>query len=127
MIYTLKSSTDIAQIAQKIETEAKHYGFGLLHHYGFKEILKTKGFPIEREVTVFELCNPAGAQKVLDAVLAISVYLPCRISLYTEGDKTVLATINFDTIIDGLEIEKDFKQFLYALFSDMKKLMGALK
>jgi uncharacterized protein (DUF302 family) len=42
---------------------------------------------------LFEARNPHRAKKVLDANLAISDALPCRVSVYEEGGITKLATI----------------------------------
>ena len=56
-------------------------------------MLQEKGFPIQQKITVFELCNPAGAQTVLQSHPEISVYLPCRVSIYEKDEQTVLSTI----------------------------------
>jgi uncharacterized protein (DUF302 family) len=52
-----------------------------------------KGVAFARECRIFEVCNPHQAKKVLEANLAISTALPCRISVYEEGGITKLATI----------------------------------
>jgi uncharacterized protein (DUF302 family) len=42
---------------------------------------------------VFEVCNPGQAQLIRNANITVSAALPCRISVYREGGRTVLATI----------------------------------
>jgi len=52
-----------------------------------------KGVEFVRECLIFEVCQPQQAKKVLDQNMSISTALPCRISLYEEGGKTILATL----------------------------------
>jgi len=42
---------------------------------------------------IFEVCQPQQAKKVLDANMSVSTALPCRISIYEEGGKTILASL----------------------------------
>jgi uncharacterized protein (DUF302 family) len=74
------------------EIAAKHK-FGVLGLHNLKEKMLSKGVPFERECRVFEVCNPHQAQAVLNRAIEISTALPCRISVYEEKGRTVLATI----------------------------------
>ncbi len=123
MIYTVETDTPVETIKREIEAHAKEHGFGLLNTYEFKKILHDKGFPIEKEITVFELCNPPGAQQALSQIAAISVYLPCRISVYEEEGKTKLSTIGFEDILGAVEVDEEFKAFMAILFVNLKNVM----
>jgi len=125
MIYKIETTIAKNIIETELEERAKTMGFGILHSYDFKKILAGKGFPIEQEITVFELCNPAGAQQSLMAIPEISVYLPCRLSLYEENGKTVLATIGFEDILRTVEVDEAFKGFMNELFEKLKSLMNS--
>jgi uncharacterized protein (DUF302 family) len=48
-----------------------------------------KGVELARECLIFEVCQPRQAKKVLDQDMSLSTALPCRISLYEEGGKTL--------------------------------------
>ena len=52
-----------------------------------------KGVDFGRECLIFEVCQPQQAKKVLEENMSISTMLPCRISLYEEGGKTILASL----------------------------------
>ena len=52
-----------------------------------------------RECLIFEVCQPQQAKKVLDQNMSISTALPCRISIYEEGGKTMLATLKPTTLL----------------------------
>jgi len=123
MIYKIETTIPKKIIEIELEEKAKAMGFGVLHSYDFKKILKKKGFPIELDITVFELCNPAGAQQSLTVMPEISVYLPCRISVYEENGKTVLATIGFEDILSSVAVDEVFKNFMNQLFKNLQKLM----
>jgi uncharacterized protein (DUF302 family) len=123
MIYTSKTSQPIEIVKQQLETKAKEAGFGLLNTYDFKEILQSKGFPIEHDISVFELCNPKGAQEALSSIPSISVYLPCRISIYEENGVTYLSTISVEDILSSVGVDEKFNSFMETLFKDLKKVM----
>ncbi len=123
MIYKIETNISKNRIESEIEEKAKAVGFGVLNSYNFTKILESKGFPIEQEITVFELCNPQGAHDALSNIAEISVYLPCRLSVYEENGKTILATIGFEDILNSVKVDEAFKAFMSELFENLKKLM----
>ena len=65
----------------------------MLAAHNLREKMESKGVPFPRECRVIEVCNPRQAQEVLTQAIEISTALPCRISVYEEGGRTILATI----------------------------------
>ena len=126
MIYKVKTHHDIADIKSKLEAKAKEVGFGVLGSYEFKKILEKKGFPIERDIVVYELCNPGGAQQALATIPEISVYLPCRLSIYREDGLTVLSTIGFEDILQSVNVDDEFRAHMNEIFKTIKTLMHNL-
>ncbi|OYY26155.1 MAG: hypothetical protein B7Y23_09995 [Sulfurovum sp. 16-42-52] len=126
MIYKVKTHRDIADIRSKLEITAKEVGFGVLGSYEFKKILENKGFPIERDIIVYELCNPRGAQQALSAIPEISVYLPCRLSIYKEDDLTVLSTIGVEDILESVNVDDAFRAHMNEIFEKIKSLIHGL-
>jgi hypothetical protein len=45
------------------------------------------------ECLIFEVCQPQQAKKVFENNMCVSTALPCRISSYKEGGRTILATL----------------------------------
>ena len=123
MVYSVSTKTDINTVKQELEAKAKTASFGLLKSYEFKRILEDKGYPIETDITVFELCNPAGAQQALTYLSEISVYLPCRISLYEHNGVTTLSTIGLEEIVNSFEVDTRFKSYMSTLFENLKQVM----
>jgi uncharacterized protein (DUF302 family) len=85
-MYLKTSARSVEEVFANIEAAAKAEGFGVLHHYDFKKILAGKGFPIDRECRVLEICNPRQASEVLAADMALNLALPCRLSIYEGND-----------------------------------------
>ena len=123
MIYKVETSKPIAQVKEEIAEKAKAVGFGVLQSYEFRKILEEKGFPIERNITVFELCNPSGAQQALTQLPEIAAYLPCRIAVYDENYATKLSTIGLEEMLAAVEVNDEFKSFMTILFTNLKQVM----
>ncbi len=64
-----------------------------MHIHNLKETMANKGVEFGPECLIFEVCQPQQAKKVLCENMSISTALPCRISVYEENGKTVLATL----------------------------------
>ena len=93
MLYRKQTQKSVDQVFADIEAAAKEHGFGLLHHYDFKQTLESKGFPLANECRVMEVCNPEQASEVLAVDMALNMALPCRISIYQDGGKTIVGMI----------------------------------
>lgn len=93
MLYCKQTQKSVDQVFTDIEAAAKDQGFGLLHHYDFKQTLGSKGFPLSNECRVMEVCNPGQASEVLAIDMALNMALPCRISIYEDGGRTFVGMI----------------------------------
>lgn len=99
MLYIKETRKPVDQAFQDLEASIKAHGFGLLHHYDFKQTLKEKGFDLPNECRVLEVCNPKQACEVLHMNMAINMALPCRISIYEEAGKTFIGMIPPSTLL----------------------------
>ena len=91
----IKFSTDktVSEAATALQAAVQTNRFGVMQVHNLKETMTKKGVEFPRECLIVEVCQPQQAKKVLDANMGISTALPCRISIYEEGGKTVLATL----------------------------------
>ena len=125
MIKKIIVKKTVESIVKEMEAKAKSYGFGLLKAYEFNTLLQEKGFPINRKIAVFELCNPAGAQAALESYPEISVYLPCRISVYEEENNTILSTIGLDDVVGNSEgLTDEFRSLMGEIYNRLLSLMS---
>lgn len=93
MLILRSTSQPLETVCQRLPEIAASHKFGVLGVHNLREKMESKGVPFGRECRVIEVCNPRQAQVVLHQAIEISTALPCRISVYEEGGKTVLATI----------------------------------
>ena len=49
--------------------------------------------------------------------------VPCRIPVFPEGERTILATIGFEEILDSVNAERGQQDHFAALFEQIKGLM----
>lgn len=97
----VKVSTDktVSKAAVALEAAVQANHFGVMQVHNLKETMAKKGVELERECLIFEVCQPQQAKKVLDQNMSVSTALPCRISIYEEGGKTILATLKPTTLL----------------------------
>ncbi|MGA7826513.1 MAG: DUF302 domain-containing protein [Geobacteraceae bacterium] len=97
----IKVSTDktVSETAAALQTAVKANHFGVMQVHNLKETMEKKGVEFSRECLIFEVCQPQQAKKVLDQNMSVSTVLPCRISLYEESGKTILATLKPTTML----------------------------
>ena len=91
----MKISTDktLSETAAALQAAVPANHFGVMQVHNLKETMAKKGVAFARECLIFEVCQPQQAKKVLDQDMSVSTALPCRISLYEEDGKTILATL----------------------------------
>jgi len=99
MLIKLSTDKTVSETAAALQTAVQANHFGVMQVYNFKETMAKKDVEFDRECLIFEVCQPQQAKKVLDQDMSISTALPCRISIYEEGGKTILATLKPTTLL----------------------------
>ena len=99
MLIKLATNKSVAETAAALEAAVEANHFGVMQVHNLKETMVKKVLAFERECLIFEVCQPQQAKKVLDQNMSVSTALPCRISIYEEGGKTILATLKPTTLL----------------------------
>jgi len=126
MLEKIKTKTKLQTVKEELNANAKSYGFGVLGSYEFKKILETKGFPIEREIVTYEVCNPKAAHDALSEFPEISSFLPCRVSVYSDGEETIISTINISVVLESIDVNKELEKHLQTVYDNLIKFMKSL-
>ncbi len=95
--YPTKKTVSDAAAALHAAVQANH--FGVMQVHNLRETMAKKGVEFAHECLIFEVCQPQQAKKVLDENMSVCTALPCRISIYEEGGKTILATLKPTTLL----------------------------
>jgi uncharacterized protein (DUF302 family) len=104
MLFEIESAKTIDQICEDLEKAAVEHKFGVMTVHNLKETMKKKGVEFDRECRILEVCNPYQAKRVLEKHMKLSTALPCRISVYTEGNKVKLATLKPTALISQFNV-----------------------
>jgi len=93
MLFQLSSTKTVSEAATALQAAVQANHFGVMQVHNLTETMAKKGVEFAHECLIFEVCQPQQAKKVLDQNMSVSTALPCRISIYEEGGKTILATL----------------------------------
>ncbi len=99
MMIKLSTNKSVNATAAALQAAVAANHFGVMQVYNLKETMMKKGVDFIHECLIFEICQPQQAKKVLDQNMSVSTALPCRISIYEEGGKTILATLKPTTLL----------------------------
>ncbi len=99
MLITLSTDKSVTEAAAALQAAVQANHFGVMQVHNLKETMEKKGVNFERECLIFEVCQPQQAKKVLEQNMSVSTALPCRISIYQESGKTILATLKPTTLL----------------------------
>jgi uncharacterized protein (DUF302 family) len=99
MLVKISTAKTVSEAAAALEAAVQANHFGVMQVHNLKATMAKKGVEFERECLIFEVCQPQQAKKVLDQDMSVSTALPCRISIYEEDGKTILATLKATTLL----------------------------
>ncbi len=99
MLFQLTTNKTVSAAAAALQAAVQANHFGVMQVHNLQETMVKKGVEFAHECLIFEVCQPQQAKKVLDENMSVSTALPCRISIYEDGGKTILATIKPTTLL----------------------------
>jgi uncharacterized protein (DUF302 family) len=99
MLIKLSTNKTVSAAATALQTAVQANHFGVMQVHNLKDTMNKKGVEFAHECLIFEVCQPQQAKKVLEENMSVSTALPCRISVYEEGGKTILATLKPTTLL----------------------------
>ncbi|HVB28233.1 MAG TPA: DUF302 domain-containing protein [Terriglobia bacterium] len=124
MIYRVRSKKSLSAVTRDLEAASQRHKFGIMGVHDLKAKMKEKGVEFDRDCLIFEVCNPQQAKKVLEKNAEISIVLPCRISVYGEGDDVILATLRPTAMLAlfeaaGLEpVAQEVEETIFAIMQE---------
>ena len=93
MLVKLSTDKSVSEVATALQAAVAANHFGVMQVHNLQDTMTKKGVAFARQCLIFEVCQPQQAKKVLEENMSVSTALPCRISIYEQGGKTVLATL----------------------------------
>ena len=99
MLIKIPTDKTVSETATALQAAVQAHHFGVMQVHNLKETMNKKGVAFAPECLIFEVCQPQQAKKVLEENMSVCTALPCRISIYEEGGKTILATLKPTTLL----------------------------
>lgn len=127
MYYIVESKKSFEQASTDLETAVKNHKFGVLHVHDIGATLRSKGLEFTNECKVFEVCNPGQAAKVLSTDMRLNMALPCRISVYTEKNKTMIGLIKPMQMLSALSQDPKLVQVAKEVEAETIKMVDEAK
>lgn len=93
MLVKLSTDKSVSEVATALQAAVAANHFGVMQVHNLQDTMTKKGVAFARQCLIFEVCQPQQAKKVLEENMSVSTALPCRISIYEQGGKTILATL----------------------------------
>ena len=124
--YKIISNQPIVRISEKVPSVCEKYKFTLLQTYVYHEIVESKGFPINRKVFIYEICQAKTAAKMLTDFPHFSIFMPCKLAVYEDNGKTVISTMNMEIMLKAVGSKPELFEEATLLFNTLKTLMNSL-
>lgn len=87
MKYDVESERSFDEVVADVERLTAEKQFRVLHVHDVQATVAAKGF--EREpLKIIEICNAKFAHEALGKNMDVSIFMPCKINVYTEGGET---------------------------------------
>jgi len=127
MYYQVETGKTFEQAVTDLKAAVVNHKFGVLHIHDLGTTLRSKGIDFKEECNVLEVCNPVKAAEVMAIDMRLNMALPCRISVFTENNKTVIGMIEPAKMLNQLseneslnKIAKDVEAQLIQMIQDAK-------
>jgi uncharacterized protein (DUF302 family) len=107
MQYGFSKTVDMPyeQVIEKVTTELKKEGFGVLTSIDVKETLKQKINVDFKKYVILGACNPPIAHRALQEEEELGLLLPCNVIVYEKDTKTRVSI--FDPMVMTWIMEND--------------------
>ncbi|MBT2691897.1 DUF302 domain-containing protein [Bacillus sp. ISL-55] len=120
--HTIEVDKSLNEAVSALEASLKEEKFGVLWSLNMKETLAGKGVELDGDYIILEVCNPHEAKRVLEKNPIVSYFLPCKVVVYKENDKTKVGLPKPTELIKFVENDE-----LQTIAADIeKRLIGAI-
>lgn len=124
--YKISSKRSIEKVTEKVPAACERHKFALLQTYVYHDIVAGKGFPIDRKVYIYEICQAKTAAGMLTGFPHFSIFMPCKLAIYENNGETVISTMNMGVVLDAVRSNSELFNDATSLFISLKSLMDKL-
>lgn len=122
--YTVASSKDFDSTVADLQTEIEKNGMRVLHIHDVQATLAQKGL-VRGPFKMIEFCKADYAHTLLEIDSRVSLFLPCKISVYIEDSTTFMSVLTVETILP-LFTDATVTNLLLEVHGIVKKIVDSL-
>ena len=115
------------QAIQKTTDALKAEGFGVLTQIDVKATLKQKLNADFRRYVILGACNPSLAHRALSANLNVGLLLPCNVTVYEEGEGSVVTTVDPVETLGALKEDTVAHEVALEARTRLQRVIASLK
>jgi uncharacterized protein (DUF302 family) len=97
--YEVETNRPFDEVVSDVERLTVEKKFRVLHVHDVQATLAEKGMSRE-PLKIIELCNAKFAHEALQKSMSVSLFMPCKINVYTENGKTKIKAMRPSAIAD---------------------------
>jgi uncharacterized protein (DUF302 family) len=121
--YRLETQKAFSDVVDDLQTQTAEHQFRVQAVHDVQATLAEKG--IERDpITIVEVCNAGFANQALSKDMNVSLFMPCRYSVFTEEGKTVVV-LGRPTLIAQMMPEAGLDELAAGVEDTLKNIMHA--
>jgi uncharacterized protein (DUF302 family) len=124
--HNISSKQPIEKVTEKVQAACEENKFALLQTYIYHEIVESKGFPINRKVWVYEICQAKTAAAMLTGFPHFSIFMPCKLAIYENNGETIISTMNMGIMLDAIKSNPELFADANTMFRKLKELMESI-
>ena len=126
MFYTVDTSKSFEQAISDLKQNLADIKFGVLWELDVPKKLTEKGAQFDIPFRILEVCNPHHAKQALETNIMVGYFLPCKIVVYRQGERTMIGTVKPSMMINMLD-DQSLKEFAEQVESQLVKAIDATK
>ncbi|PJB77884.1 MAG: hypothetical protein CO090_07990 [Acidobacteria bacterium CG_4_9_14_3_um_filter_49_7] len=123
MKYMKTTQKSVEETVSLLESSVRRNDFGVLHIHDLKTTLNNKGISFDRECRIFEICNPAYANRVLSQDMSMNMALPCRISVYEDEGHTIIGMVRPTAMLASLSSDPEMAKIAEEVEKQMVRMI----
>ncbi|MCF8224731.1 MAG: DUF302 domain-containing protein [Bacteroidales bacterium] len=124
--YEISSKLPIEEITKKVPAACEQNKFAVLQTYVYHDIVESKGFPIDRKVYIYEICQAKTAAAMLTDFPHFAIFMPCKLAIYENEGETIISTMNMEIMLDAVNSKPELFKEATTMFNTLKSLMDEI-
>lgn len=124
--YQISSKLPIEKITEKVPAACEEKKFALLQTYVYHEIVESKGFPIDRKVFIYEICQAKTAAAMMTDFPNFAIFMPCKLAIYENNGETIISTMNMEIMLKAVSSNPELFNETTTLYNTLKSLMDSI-